>query len=857
MFTDAWEPDAAPLYGDESYQGPPAEDFESSRAGGVVGFTQGVSVASGLPGSGGLLAAWNDAASQGQRPVDFGFLIDKSSNDIRGAGTEVVPAALPESCKKRGRTDEIVPDVRVGPTAVKAPCPPRRPQSVLFGQVEGEDRGPSAMEPPIVRTDVFAWMRKESHADEEIMSLLKNENKYTQASQQHLASLREVLYKEMLGHQREAETSEISLYPGGYGYFTRTFIGRSYQAHYRCQKMANDTWGKEELVLDENRVAAASDSESQRPFCLVDGPHPNPAHTAYAYGTDFSGDGAYQLHLLQSPGAVCTLPSLSIERTDGCVQWSQQGDSFYYVALDEDFRAYKVRHHILGSPDDGVMDSTVFEEEDRKFNVSLCRSGCMRFLILTSASSETTEVHILDLHNPASGLQRVAPRLFEHRYSVDHMDGWLYILTNKDAHKNSKLCRVPLTALPNAAFSMWDDVWVPQPGIKLDSHHCFKDFVVLDGREKGQCRIFVHGCGRPSGPPLHALSFPDAAAHSGHVLTPRDATAAQAAFSASLGENHMFDTDVVRYQYSSFTLPNITYEYNVKTREHKVLRKQEVPNFDPSLYRAERIISKRRSVPVSLVYRKDIHSRGLAGGPFPAVLTGYGAYGCCQDPDFDGYRLSLLDRGIVYAIAHVRGGGEYGREWYEDGRYMAVKNRFADFVDAAETLIELRITTSSQLAAWGTSSGGLLVTASMNLRPDLFRAVLLEVPFVDVMNTMVDPSIPLTVGEWEEVGNPNEREYFYYMLEYSPYDNLRMEAYPAALITASLNDSMVGYWEPVKYASKLRLMKTDDRPVFVWTNFHAGHGSSSDRYELMRESAFHFAFLLEQLGLAQGSLLGA
>jgi len=293
----------------------------------------------------------------------------------------------------------------------------------------------------------------------------------------------------------------------------------------------------------------------------------------------------------------------------------------------------------------------------------------------------------------------------------------------------------------------------------------------------------------------------------------------------------------------------MTYEYCVRTREHRLLRTQKVPHFDPNLYRAERIVTPGRNVPVSLVYRKDIHPKGLAGGPFPLLLTGYGAYGCCSDPDFDGNRLSLLDRGLVYAIAHVRGGSELGREWYEQGRYLDVKNRFMDFVDAAETLLALQIARPGQIAAWGTSSGGLLVTAAANLRPDLFRALLLHVPFIDCMYTMADPSVPLTIGEWEEMGNPNERDYFYYMQEYSPYENIRMTEYPAVLATSSLNDAMVGYWEPLKYVSKLRLLKTDSRPVLLQANFHAGHGGSADRYECFREYACHFAFLLDQLGL--------
>jgi len=254
-------------------------------------------------------------------------------------------------------------------------------------------------------------------------------------------------------------------------------------------------------------------------------------------------------------------------------------------------------------------------------------------------------------------------------------------------------------------------------------------------------------------------------------------------------------------------------------------------------------------VPISLVYRLDWHPQGLRGGPFPTVLTGYGAYGACQDPGFDASILSLLDRGVVYAVAHVRGGGELGREWREEGRYLKVKNRFHDFVAAADTLIALGISEKSQLAAWGESSGGLLVSASMNMRPDLFKAVLLVVPFVDAMNTMSDPSIPLTCGEWEEVGNPNQKDTYFYMLEYSPYDNLRMQSYPAAFVTASLNDAMVGYWEPLKFVSKLRRIKTDDNQVVLKVNFHAGHGGSSDKHQAMKEKAQQFAFLLDQLSV--------
>ncbi|CAE8653173.1 unnamed protein product, partial [Polarella glacialis] len=316
-----------------------------------------------------------------------------------------------------------------------------------------------------------------------------------------------------------------------------------------------------------------------------------------------------------------------------------------------------------------------------------------------------------------------------------------------------------------------------------------------------------------------------------------------------LGTNREFRTEMLQLHYTSYMVPGRTYSYHVLSKDFKLLKENGAPGYNPSLYRAEQILSKERQVPISLVYRADLHPQGLHGGPFPTLLTGYGAYGACQDPYFDAGLLSLLDRGVVYAVAHVRGGGELGREWYEEGRYFKVKNRFYDFIAAAESLVSFGIAEKSRLAAWGESSGGLLVSASVNLRPDLFKAIVLEVPFTDAMNTMADPTIPLTCGEWEEIGNPNERETFQYMMEYSPYDNIRMQDYPAALVTASLNDTMVGYWEPLKYVSKLRRMKTDSNPVLLKVNFHAGHGGSTDRYEAMRDQAHNFAFLLDQLGV--------
>lgn len=894
-----------PLYGDESYQGPPLADFDSSRGDYVVAFAQRAALNANTPPGGsavstprvGAMKTWREsAAKDGANPSDFGFLMEspmkgKKSNsfgDFSPSASEdpvtpprsiksvsSAPTPLADAAKdtvmdlvdaggwQRQMSDTPVKPVakkrgRIGSESTesapfaKPPCPPQKPHTFLFGRVDGEERGNNPMDPPIPRTDVFHWMRCDNPRENpEVRRHLDEETAYKNEILAHLEPFREELYKEMLSHRVEEETSLITLHSGGYGYFTRTFVGKPYEVHYRCKSLGGGAWGEPELVLDENRLAIDSITGSQRPYLSVSGPDENPTHSLYVYGTDFNGDDAYTLHACTcGDGSQVVVPSLEIPRTSGSVEWSPQGDCFYYVDLDSEFRPYSLKRHVLSHDPTGSEDATLFEELDQKFCVTLERSGCKRFLILNVDSTETSEVYLIDLESADAALRRVTPRRYQHRYHVDHRGGSLYILTNKDGCKNSKLCRCPLAALPDVPPETWEDVWAPSKGVMLtEAPKCFQDFMALEGRENGACRVFVRGYDSVDGIQHHGVIFPDVASHSGRIHTPRGYSAATAAFSASLAENPIFETSVLRYHYSSFTVPETTYEYCVRSRESKLVHVQQVPHFDPNLYQAERIVTSRRSVPISLVYRKDIHPLGLKGGPFPLLLTGYGAYGACSDPDFCGNRLTLLDRGMVYAIAHIRGGSELGREWYEDGAKMNVKNRFSDFVEAAEELQALQIAAPGKMVAWGTSSGGKLVTGAMNLRPDLFRAVLLEVPFVDVMFTMADPSIPLTIGEWEEIGNPNEREYFYYMQEYSPYENIRMAEYPAALVTSSLNDAMVGYWEPLKYVAKLRSLKADTRPVVLQANFHAGHGASSDRYECMREASTYFAFLMDQLGL--------
>lgn len=426
------------------------------------------------------------------------------------------------------------------------------------------------------------------------------------------------------------------------------------------------------------------------------------------------------------------------------------------------------------------------------------------------------------------------------------------MLTNKDGVKNMKLCRMSMAGVQKGeGAEAWDDVWVPGPLVQLNSLRCFDKFIAIEGRENGIRRIFIlnyDDMAAMDGPTIQTLIFPEARPHDGTLLTPRRRTAAMSLYSVGFHTMHLFASDTLRLYRADYCCPSRIYSYHIPSKEFRLLKEEPAPGFDPSRYRAERITSQRRGVPISLVYHAGMHSEGLRGGPFPTLLSGYGAYGSCQDPDFDKTLLSLLDRGVVYAFAHVRGGGELGADWTDEGHLMQKKNGFLDFEDAAETLISLGISEASRLVAWGESSGGLLVGATATMRPDLFKALLLEVPFLDCLNTMSDPAIPLTCGDWVESGNTNEREAFHYVMEYSPYENVRMQHYPAMLCTASQNDAMVGFWEPLKYITKLRRMKLDENPALLKVNFHAGHGHSSDRYEYLRERAFVFAFVLDQLG---------
>ncbi|CAL1147798.1 unnamed protein product, partial [Cladocopium goreaui] len=790
------------------------------------------------------IAAFKATSLKPSGPTDFGFLLGQQQearstplpasplSNSSGVGGYGDSGGVLKRCRSKGDQDMWIETKRLAVEGLQPPAPPLRPQEVLFGAVQGEDRGSNLMDPPLVRTDPFHWLRDDMHENEEIRQLLEDEDLYCCRALASLQELSDELHREMRSHEKESSVGIPSIYPGGYAYYSRGSKKKAYESHFRAriQRDGNPVPSDvaalaqaidlqlvdEELLLDENELNDDGEGGS-RPYLSTCGPDPSADHVLFAYAKDFEGNDSYRISFHDTrQNAELKEDNVELEETDGSILWENSGHAaIYYVGHDHEFRGYIVRKHVVGTPQSS--DTVVLEEKDRRFSVSICKSSDERFLIIQSASSETAENYLLDLDTDSkqSKLISVCAREFGIHYDVDHCMGFLYILTDKDGTKNSKLCRTPLASIPSQSMH-WEDLWVPEEHIHLDSLQCFEHFLAITGRRNGASCIYVmllpNGGGKG---PIHSLIFPEMLASSGFITTPRTQAAAQTLFSVSLAGNDLFKTDILRVHYTSYIVPGRDYAYHVPTREFKLIKESGPERYNPSLYRAERITSKERQVPISLVYRADLHPQGLKGGPFPTLLTGYGAYGACQDPGFDSNILCLLDRGVIYAVAHVRGGGELGRDWREEGRYLKVKNRFHDFIAAAETLISMGISERSTLAAWGESSGGLLVTASVNMRPDLFKAILLYVPFVDAVNTMSDPSIPLTCGEWEEIGNPNQRETFYYMLEYSPYDNLRMQDYPAALVTASQNDTMVGYWEPLKYVSKLRRVKTDSNPVLL------------------------------------------
>ncbi len=680
--------------------------------------------------------------------------------------------------------------------------------------------------------DDYFWLRDKDSP--EVLAYLKAENDYTVAHLVGTEQLQAALYREMLSHIKETDTS-LPVRDGDWFYYTHTIEGKQYPIHCRRYAAANRTYDEaspEEVLLDVNVLAEGHGFMSLGAFTVsADG-------NLLAYSTDTTGFRQYTLHIKElRTGEV--LPDTA-DRV-GSIVWVPDNETLFYSVEDEQTkRQHRLYRHILGDPQ--TADTLVFDEPDERFNVGVGRTRDRKYLLLECGSHITSECYYLEANTPTAAFRLIARRIADQEYDVDHRAGLFYIRVN-DTGKNFRIVTAPVN---DPGRESWTEILPEQPNIPLHSFDLFQNFAVASETVEGLDRLRVFQFKNnvlQTGNETDAESEP--------ILDIRTVTFPEPAYGAGLSANREFDTPTFRYSYTSLVTPGSIYEYDVKSERSTLLKQQEVPgSFDREQYASQRLWVTAPDgvrVPVSLVYRRDKFSRDATN---PIHLYGYGSYGYALPIGFSATRLTLLDRGFVMAYAHIRGGGDLGDAWHDAGKMMEKRNTFTDFIASAEGLIAQKYGAPDKLVIEGGSAGGLLVGAVANMRPDLFRIVLSHVPFVDVMNTMLDASLPLTVAEYEEWGNPNEEPAFTYMRSYSPYDNLQQSSYPATLVKTSLNDSQVMYWEPAKFVAKLRTLKTNPQwPLLLHTNMDAGHGGASGRYDYLKEIALDYAFTLRELGM--------
>ncbi|MBX2845243.1 MAG: S9 family peptidase [Saprospiraceae bacterium] len=676
------------------------------------------------------------------------------------------------------------------------------------------------MKPPVAPTHAFAhtyhgrslsdpyhWLRQRQ--EQPVIDYLQEENAYTDFVMQPTAALQEQLYQEIRARIKEEDES-VPVLDDGYYYYSRTETGQQYKIY--CRKKGSLS-ADEEILLDGNALAA------DKAYFNIGDMAVSPNNHLLAYSVDDDGSEIYTIFIKDL--RTGKLLETTIPNVYYGLVWANDNTNLFYTKMDDTHRPYQLWRHEIGQADDVL----VFEEMDETFFLEVEKTKDDAYVFIQLVSKITSEVHFLDAHQPKGEFQVVQPRIRGLEYDVEHYKGQFYIITNADEATNFKLVK---TAVSSPSKAHWADVFPYDSQRFLQSFEPFDDFFVIEERVDGleSIRIIEQANGNS-----HDIKF------------------SEAAYGVGTGENPSLKTTKLRLVYQSLATPKTVLEYDMKTRNFETLKVQEVPGgHDASAYQIERILVAARDgaqVPVSIIYRKDTPINGTA----PCYLYGYGSYGVNVDPYFSVARLSLLDRGFVFAIAHIRGSSTKGRTWYEDGKFFNKKNTFTDFVDVAEFLIKNNYSAADQLVANGGSAGGLLMGAVMNLAPHLFNAVVADVPFVDVINTMMDDSIPLTVFEYDEWGNPNQADYFEYMLSYSPYDNLKAMDYPNILVTAGLNDPRVQYWEPAKYVAKLRTLKTGNNHLLLKTNMGAGHGGASGRFDRLKEVALEYAFLLMNLGM--------
>jgi oligopeptidase B len=678
----------------------------------------------------------------------------------------------------------------------ETPTPPRAPRHPHVITLHGEQ----------LRDDYY-WLRQ--RGSPAVMKYLRAEDAYADAQMAPTRPLQQSLYREMLSHIREDDSSPPFL-DGQWRYWTREEQGKQYTIFGRTPKSG----GADEVILDLNQLARGHKYVATSTWDVSDD------GSKLAYLIDYSG--GYDNTLYVKDLTTGKIGSERIHHTDA-LAWAADGRTLFYTVEDTARRPYRLYRHVLGQP--SARDALVLEERDSRFELGLARTRSHAWLIATSQSHTASEVHILLATTPTAPWRLVEPRQPNREYYVDDGGDRLFIVAN-DTGRNFRVVSAP-SATPDRAH--WVELMPTSPTTIIESIAAFKSYLVLTERQEAlsQLRIVDRATGAQ-----HRIPMPEPV------------------FEVALDSNHEFDTSLVRYSYESLTTPTTWIDYDMSTRASTLVKRLDVPGgYDPSRYVAERIWAAAADgarVPISIVRRADVPRDGTA----PLLLDGYGAYGSPYEIEFDPTLIPLLDRGVIFAAAHVRGGGDLGKQWHDDGRMLHKRNSFDDFIIAAQYLIEQRYTRRERLCITGASAGGLLVAAVLNMRPQLFRAAIVRVPFVDVINTMLDESLPLTVGEFEEWGNPKKLDEYRYIASYSPYDNVAAQAYPSILVRSALNDSQVMYWEPAKWVARLRATKTDGNPLLFKIDLDpAGHNGAAGRYDKLHELAFDYAFLLREVGL--------
>jgi len=663
-----------------------------------------------------------------------------------------------------------------------------------------------------IRTDNYYWLKERENP--EVIEYLEAENRYTDSVMAPVKEFEDALFEEIKGRIKKDDRS-VPYIKSGYYYYRRFEEGQEYPLY--CRKNGS-LESDEEIMLDENILAQCHE------YFRVGNWKVSSNNNLLSYAVDTIGRRIYTIKFKNlNTGADL---SDTISDITGGMAWANDNQTLFYSRQDpKTLRSFQIWKHKLGT--DAAEDALVYEEKDETFSCYVMKSKSDKYIFIASYQTISHEYRYLDADNPDGDFAVFLPRERGHEYDVEHYDDKFFIKTNREA-TNFKLMSTPTSS---TSFENWRDVIGHREDVFFEAFEIFKNYLVVVERENGLIRLRIR---------------PWESASSEHYMDFKEPT-----YDVSLGANKDFDTEILRYEYTSLTTPNSTYDYNMNSREKDLLKREEVLGaFDPENYVTERhfaTASDGVKVPISLVYREGM----IKDGSNPLLLYGYGSYGFSRDATFRSYRLSLIDRGFVYAIAHVRGGQEMGRKWYEDGKLLSKKNTFTDFISCAEYLVEKKFTNSEKLFAQGGSAGGLLVGAVINMRSNLFKGAVAAVPFVDVITTMLDEDIPLTTSEYDEWGNPNQKEYYDYILSYSPYDNVEKKDYTNLLVTTGLHDSQVQYWEPAKWVAKLRALKTDSNRLLLKTNMDAGHGGASGRFKRYREIALDYAFMLDLVGIRE------